>query len=104
MEENFELFTLQDEDGNEAEFELLDVEEIDGAVYYALCPYKSDEELLNSDGEDELAILKLITENGEDILTTIVDDEEFERIGEIFLNKLQEIYENEDIEEEETIE
>jgi uncharacterized protein YrzB (UPF0473 family) len=101
MEENLELFTLQDENGVEEDFELLDIEEIDGVVYYALCPYMTDEELLTADGEDEMVILKLVTENGEETLETIVDDDEFDRIGDIFLKKFQELYDSEEKDDEE---
>ena len=39
-----DLFTLEDEDGNEQVFELLDVLEYEDNTYYALVPYYGDDE------------------------------------------------------------
>ena len=39
-----EIFTLTDEEGVEHEFELMDVMEENGTVYYALVPYTEDPE------------------------------------------------------------
>lgn len=81
-----EIFTLTDEDGNESEFELIASQEIDGVTYVALVPYdpaKKDEE------EQEYVVLKLeADENGEDLLVTIDDDDEFEKVAEIFEDML----------------
>ena len=48
-----DLFTLEDEDGNEQVFELLDVLEYEDNTYYALVPYYGDDEdaLAQDDGE-----------------------------------------------------
>lgn len=88
-----ELYTLEDEDGVEQTFELIDQLELGNDSYFAFIPYAPDpEELLNSDGE--LVILKEIKdENGETILATIDNDEEFDKIGGIFLERLSEAFE-----------
>ena len=44
MNINPEIFTLTDEEGNEHEFELMDVMDVDGTTYYALVPYTEDPE------------------------------------------------------------
>lgn len=73
-----EIFTLTDEDGNENQFELLASHEIDGVTYLALVPIENNE-------EGEYVILKLIQdENGEEILVTIDDDDEFDRVADFF--------------------
>lgn len=81
-----EIFTLTDEEGNESEFELIASQEIDGVTYVALVPYdpaKKDAE------EQEYVVLKLeADENGEDLLVTIDDDDEFEKVAEIFEDML----------------
>jgi len=81
-----EIFTLTDEDGKESDFELIASQEIDGTTYVALVPVeegKADAE------EQEYVVLKLITdENGEDVLITIDDDDEFEKVAEIFEDML----------------
>ena len=84
MEELFgdEIFTLTDDEGNELEFELIGSHEIDGVTYLALVPLKDNE-------EGEYVILKTqIDENGEEMLVTIDDDNEFDRIADVFEDML----------------
>ncbi len=81
-----EIFTLTDEEGNESEFELIASQEIDGTTYVALVPYDAAKK---DDAEQEYVVLKLIAdENGEDLLVTIDDDDEFEKVAEIFEDML----------------
>ncbi len=81
-----EIFTLTDEEGNESEFELIASQEIDGITYVALVPY---DEKKADDEEQEYVVLKLeADENGEDLLITIDDDDEFEKVAEIFEDML----------------
>ena len=71
------IFTLTDEDGNESEFELLGEMEIDDNTYLALIPLDGD--------EDEYVILKVeVDENGDELLVTIDDDDEFDRVADAF--------------------
>ena len=78
--ENFErenIFTLTDEEGNESEFELLGELTIDDNKYLALIPLDGD--------EDEYVILKVeVDENGDELLVTIDDDDEFDRVADAF--------------------
>ena len=84
-----EIYTLTDEEGNELHFALLGTLEHEGAVYKALIP-------VNEDGEeesDEYVILKCgVDDDGEDILETIEDDEEFDRIADIFDDEFSDIF------------
>lgn len=99
MAENFEdmgvdLYTLVDEDGVEQTFELMDTYETDeGELYYALVPYyENPEDMVEAD--TELVVLRSEEdENGEETLVTIEDDAEYERIGQIFMDRLSETYE-----------
>lgn len=76
-----EIFTLTDEEGNESDFALIGQKELDGVLYLALVP--------DGEGESgEYVILKVVTEDGEEILVTIDDDDEFDRIADIFDNEL----------------
>ena len=77
-EEEVEVYTLTDEDGNEGQFELAAVKELDGNRYYALIPM---------DGE-YYVVLKEEQEDGDTILATIDDDAEFDRIAAVFDNEL----------------
>ena len=87
-----DLVTVVDEDGKQHQFEVVDAIETDEARYVALLPvYEDPTEMMNDDGE--LIILTVKEENGEDILVTIEDDEEFEEIAEIFEERLADLYE-----------
>ena len=84
-----DLYTLVDEDGNEKVFELIDVLEDEGKAYFALIPHvETPEELL---ADCELVVLAVTTDdNGNEILAPIESDEEYERIANIFLERLDE--------------
>ena len=72
-----EVFTLTDEEGNESEFELLGELNIDDNTYLALIPLDGD--------EDEYVILKVeVDENGDELLVTIDDDDEFDKVADAF--------------------
>ena len=72
--------TLTDEEGKECKFEVLGTFELDDTQYMALIPVDSD--------DDECVLLKLTTdENGETMLVTIDDDEEFQRAADAFENE-----------------
>lgn len=88
-----EIYTLTDEDGTELQFALLGTYEDNGNEYKALIP-------VNEDGEEEsneYVILKhSVDENGEEIFETIEDDDEFERIADIFDDEFQDVFYDED--------
>ena len=60
-----------------------------------------DEDYLNADCD--LVILKTVYEDGEEILASIDDDEEFDKVSGYFLQRIQDVFENgiEDDEEDE---
>lgn len=69
---------LDDEDGVTTEFECISSMEYKGAVYYALLP-KSEDEFVVLKGE----------ENDDELLLSSIDDEaENQKIGELFLKAL----------------
>ena len=81
MEEDDAIFTLTDEEGNESQFALVGEMELEGQEYLALIPVDTED----GDEEDEYVILKVTTdENGEEILVTIDDDDEFDRVADAF--------------------
>ena len=87
-----DLLTLSDEDGNEQEFEIIASLEIGDDFYYALVPVTDENSLTGDDGD--LVILKVVTEDtGEEILATIDDDEEYDKVAALFADKLSEFYE-----------
>ena len=91
-EEGFgnDILTLVDEDGTEHEFEVVDSLVTDDNEYFALIPTETAENLSSDDGE--LVILKVVEDNGEAFLEPIEDDDEFEEISEIFMDRLEEYY------------
>ena len=78
-DEEIELYSLvDDESGEEKQFECIGKTEMDGSSYYALIPFEEE--------SDEYVILKLIPgQDGEDdMLETIEDDDEFEKVAAYF--------------------
>jgi uncharacterized protein YrzB (UPF0473 family) len=90
MEEmEIEVYTLTDEDGKESDFELIGRHESDGQSYVALVPIGEDGEEIDDDEEGGFVILKVVEEeNGEEGFVEIEDDEEFDRIADIFEDEL----------------
>ena len=73
---------LEDEEGNEHPFEVIAHCEQDGVTYYAMIPAEGSD----MDGEFcEYVILKeVVEENGEISLIGVEDDEEFNRMADVF--------------------
>lgn len=90
MSEEFgpNFITLTDEDGNEIELEYVDAIEVDGQTYMAFFPTVDDEADEAAAGEFGLVILKSITENGEELLSTLDSDEELNRVYDLFMEQL----------------
>lgn len=79
-----DFISITDDDGNEFELEHLDTIEYNGQMYMAFLPADMDE-----DHEDYgMIILKVIKENGEDILATVDDDTEMEAVYNTFMEQL----------------
>ena len=95
MSEEFgnDFITITDDEGNEYEFEVLDMAEIDDNVYAALIPVTDDpEELAESDGQ--LVILKIVeTEDGDEMMENIENEEELNKVLDEFEKRLTEDYE-----------
>lgn len=92
---NPDIYTLVDEEGVEQTFELLDIMELDGERYFALVPYYDNpNEAVDDDGD--LIILKSqFDDEDEELMVSIDDDEEYQRVGNIFLEKLSKIFDEE---------
>ncbi len=74
-----EIYTLTDEEGNEEEFELIGKYMENGVTYNALIP--ADEKKQNG---EYIILRREEDEEGNVFLATIEDDEEFDRIADIF--------------------
>lgn len=90
-----DFISVTDDDGNEFELEHLDTLEYNGAIYMAFLPADMDE----NDDDYGMIILKVINENGEEILATVDDDQEMEAVYNTFMEQL--FSEEDEAEEEE---
>ena len=84
-----EVYLLQDENGQEYEFEVIAKCEKNGTTYFAMIPAEESE----MDGEFcEYVILKeIVDENGEESLVSVDDnEEEFNAVADIFDNLFDE--------------
>lgn len=81
MSEEENIVVLTDDEGNDHEFEVLEIMELDDAQYAILLPLcDCDED--EDEEEEEAIILKIeLDENGEEILCDIEDDEEWEMVA-----------------------
>lgn len=87
-----ELFELIDEHGNKKCFELVDSLEMNGEQYFAMLPAIEDDDFLNANLE--LIILKVVYENGEEVLASIDDEQEFEEVYQYFMEDIENAYED----------
>ena len=85
-----DILTLVDEDGTEHEFEVIDSLVTDNNEYFALIPTETKDNISTDDGE--LVILKVVEDDGEEFLEPIEDDDEFNEISEVFMDRLEEYY------------
>ncbi len=74
-----EFITLVDEDGKVIEFELIDEVEMDGVQYFAIVEAADADKTFC-----EYGIVKVIVENGEEMLITIDDDDEYNKVADYF--------------------
>jgi uncharacterized protein YrzB (UPF0473 family) len=86
MNEDFgnDIITITDDDGNEYVLEHLHTLEHKGSFYMAFLPTDIDED----DEDYGLIILKVIVENGEEILGSIDNPDELEEVYELFAEVL----------------
>jgi uncharacterized protein YrzB (UPF0473 family) len=79
-----DFISVTDDDGNEFELEHLDTIEYENTIYMAFLPGDMDE----NDEDYGMIILKVIEENGEEILATVDDDREMEAVYNKFMEQL----------------
>lgn len=81
--------TLTDDEGNDIELEYVDALEHNGTTYMAFFPVVEED---SEDGENEeeygLVILKSQMENGEEFLVTIDDEEEIDKVYDLFMEQI----------------
>ena len=81
------FITVTSEDGEELTLEFVASLELNGTEYQAFFPTESeDEDVENPD--NGLIIMKIIHEDGEDLLSTLDTDEELDAVYDLFMESL----------------
>ena len=91
MSEEFgpNFVTLTDDEGNDVELEYVDALEFNGTTYMAFFPVmEEDSEEEENEEEYGLIILKSQMENGEEFLVTIEDEEEIDKVYDLFMEQI----------------
>ena len=101
MDMEIEVYTLTDEDGKESDFELIGRLDDGGQSYVALAPIDDADDEGENDEEGSFIVLKVVEEDGEEVFETIEDDDEFDRIADIFEDELMQDMDYDGSEEEE---
>ena len=85
-----DLMTLEDEDGNEVTFEVIDALDHKGVHYLAVVEYTENEE----DAEDaQLVILSVGEDDEGEYLDVVEDDETLLEVSKLFEQRLSDDYE-----------
>ena len=87
-----DLLTLEDEDGKEVTFEVIDATEVNGTRYLAVIPYQEDPESLQEDAE------RIGTDEEGEYMDIVDDDEELLTVGKVFEERLSAMYDIDDSE------
>ncbi len=88
-----DFITITDEDGVEYELEVLCSVAYQGSTYLGVCPAETEE-----DAELEVSVLKVVMEDGEEILEAVTDEDELAAVYDLLLDD----YEKENDEDEDS--
>ena len=90
QQDNIDLYVS--DDGKNYEFEILDAIETDDGRYLAMIPYFANaKDKLDDSGE--LVLVKVFEdEDGEEYFEDIPDDDEYETVADLFINRLQDLF------------
>ena len=91
-----DFITLEDEDGKEVTFEVIDATEVNGTRYLAVIPYQEDPESLQEDAE--LILMRIGTDDEGEYMDIVDDDEELITVGKVFEERLRAMYDIDDSE------
>ena len=91
-----DLLTLEDEDGKEVTFEVIDATEVNGTRYLAVIPYQEDPQSLQEDAE--LILMRIGTDEEGEYMDIVDDDEELLTVGKVFEERLSAMYDIDDSE------
>ena len=86
-----DLMTLEDEDGNEVTFEVIDALDHKGVHYMAVVEYAENEEDLDEDAQ--LVILSVGEDDEGEYLDVVEDDETLLEVSKLFERRLSDQFE-----------
>ncbi|MFZ5639785.1 MAG: DUF1292 domain-containing protein [Bacillota bacterium] len=88
MDQEENVLTLTDDEGNEHAFTVIDIIEVNDTEYAILFPH---EEAGEDDEEKEAIILKITAdEEGNEVLVSIEDDDEWEEVADAWAHMAEE--------------
>ena len=90
------IYTLEDEDGKEVTFEVIDATEVNGTRYLAVIPYQEDPESLQEDAE--LILMRIGTDDEGEYMDIADDDSELITFCKVFEERLRAMYDIDDSE------
>lgn len=85
-----DLITLEDEDGKEVTFEVIDATDVNDVHYLALVPYAESEE--DVDDDSQLIIMRVGEDEEGEYLDIVDDDEELYEVSKVFEKRLAEYF------------
>ena len=89
-----DLLTLVDDEGEEHEFEILDVIDNDDGCFYALLPtFETPQDKVDAEGT--YYIFEAIEEDGEQQLAEVEDEALLDKLAELFESRFEELYDSE---------
>ena len=96
-----DLLTLIDDEGEEHEFEVLDVIDNDDGCFYALLPtFEGPQDKVDAEGT--YYIFEAIEENGEQQLAEVENEDLLDKLAELFEGRFEELYDDEGTDDEES--
>lgn len=88
---NPDIITLEDDEGNEYSFEVIDAADFNGKRYLAVVPFADDAaEALEEDAE--LVIMRVGNEGDDEFVDVVEDEDELADIGARFAERLSDLY------------
>lgn len=87
-----DIISVTDDNGDEILFELLERYENGGNTYVAITEYRDDaEEIVEADYE--VLILKVLEDDGNEYLSEIENEDEFNEVSEVLMKMVEEKFE-----------
>lgn len=86
-----DLMTLEDEEGNEHTFEVIDATDFNSQRYMAVVPYVEDPSKIEQE-DMELIIMKVAEDEQGEYLDIVDDDNELYEVSEMFAQRLKDLY------------